>query len=399
MKTVFEDPQFSFQLLRILGSAEVGQADVGECLSTAHRIKEGDFESWCREWLGTAQRVRAIADACIDKGHRASAADAYLRASSYFRTAEFFLHGNPGDPRIRELSDQSRRCFGEGLRLSGTGFQQVEIPYERTALPGAFYPAGAAGEPRSTLVVQTGFDGTMEELRPWAIAAVRRGMNCLTFEGPGQGRVIREQGLPFRPDWEKVVAPVIDCVVARPDVDASRIALMGLSFGGYLAPRAAAYEHRLAACIANGGILDFIGSRIPNGLTRSDFLDALRKNPEGVNRTIEEMAKSSSEIRWSVGNGMYTFRAESAAEWLLKSTQYELSDVVKHIRCPMLVIDSENESSFKGESKKLYDALICPKTWMFFSAEEGAEEHCQVGSPALSQQRILDWLEETLASV
>ncbi len=87
--------------------------------------------------------------------------------------------------------------------------------------------------------------------------AVERGYNCLLFEGPGQGEMIREQKIPFRYDWEKVVGPVIDFAEDLPQVDTDRIALMGISFGGYFAPRAAAFDDRIKVCIANGGIYDF----------------------------------------------------------------------------------------------------------------------------------------------
>ena len=62
MKVIFQDPTFSFQLLRTLGSTYYGGADIGECLSTAYRIKEGGFESWYTEWLATAERVNKYGD-------------------------------------------------------------------------------------------------------------------------------------------------------------------------------------------------------------------------------------------------------------------------------------------------------------------------------------------------
>jgi alpha-beta hydrolase superfamily lysophospholipase len=397
MKAVFDDPQFSFQMLRIIGSASVGGAEVGECLSTAYRIAEGDFESWYREWLSTAQRVNEIADGCLAAGHEVSAREAYFRACNYYRAAEFYLHGDPEDPRIKELSDKSIACFDEALHLSGDPLEKVDVPYEDTTLPGIFYLAAETGERRPVLILQTGFDGTMEELYSFAAAATRRGMHCLTFEGPGQGRVIRDQGLPFRPDWEKVVTPMVDYVLSRSDVDEKKVALMGLSFGGLLAPRGAAYEHRLAACIANGGVFDFMGSRIPEGMDRQVFVNYVKENPQQLDEGMKEMAKTNTELRWAMANGMYTFKASSPSEWFSKALQYELSGVAEKIGCPTLVIDSEEDTSFPGQAKKLYDALTCPKDFMLFTAEEGAEDHCQVGTPLLSQQRTLDWLQETFS--
>jgi hypothetical protein len=394
MKIKFEDPEFSFQFLRVVGSAASRQADVGECFATAEHIANGDFESWTRAWSQTASRLEATADACAAAGHRVSAHDTYLRATNYYRAAEFFLHGNPNDARIAELSGKSAYCFEAALRTGERPHAFVRLPYEGTTLPGIFYPAGEGR--RRTLIVNTGFDGTVDGLYPQAQAATLRGWNCLTFEGPGQGQAIRKQGLPFRPDWEHVISPVIDYLVARPDVDADRIALLGLSFGGYLAPRAAAFEKRLVACVANGGVMSFLGPRVPKATTLEQFAHALRENPEGINTTLRAQASHSVTARWGQENGQYTFGASSPAEWLTKLLDYDLTAVAAQIRCPMLVVDVEKEHSFPGEAKKLYDALTCPKTWLYFTDDEGAGDHCQTGSPALSQQRIFDWLDETV---
>jgi alpha-beta hydrolase superfamily lysophospholipase len=394
MKVKFKDPQFSFQFLRVLGSAASRQADVGECFATADRIVEGNFESWTREWTRTADRVAAGALKSAEANHPVSAADAYLRAANYYRAAEFYLHGTPDDPRIQELTGRSAHCFREGLRHGGIAHEYVEIPYEGTTLPGIFYAAGKGKGP--VLIAQTGFDGTIDGLFPWAQAAVRRGWHCLTFEGPGQGRVIRKQGLPFRPDWEHVVTPVVDYLTGRPEIDPQKIALLGVSFGGYLAPRAAAFEKRLTACIANGGVMDFNGPRIPKNSTRAQFAAWINDHPDQLNAAMRKLAASDASARWSQENGLYTFHAATPVEWMQKLLAYDLTPVVGQITCPMLVVDVESENSFPGEARKLYDALACPKTWLYFTEEEWAGDHCQTGSPALAQQKIFDWLQETV---
>jgi alpha-beta hydrolase superfamily lysophospholipase len=394
MQVKFKDAEFSFQLLRVLGSAATRQADVGEALAVADRIVEGDFESWFREWSTLAARLEAAADASLAAGHGVSASDTYLRAGNYYRAAEFYLHGDSRDPRIAELSGRSARCFLAALKSGDRPYELAAIPYEGTTLPGIFFSAGAGK--RRTLIVQTGFDGTMSGMLPWAIAATRRGWHCLTFEGPGQGEVIRKQGLPFRPDWERVIGPVIDHLSARSDVDAKRIALLGSSFGGFLAPRAAAYEARLAACVANGGVMSFLGSRVPKGLTLERFVHAIEHEPDRINAAMREQAAHSSQARWSQENGQFTFQASSPAAWLRKALDYDMSPHAKNVRCPTLVIDVEHENSFPGQARPLFDALTCPKTWLYFSEAEGAGDHCQTGSPGLSQQRIFDWLDETV---
>ncbi len=260
MKIIFQDPTFSLQLLRALSETYYRGADVGECLSTAYRITEGDFESWHKEWLKTAKRIQSYADECLAKGHAISARDAYLRASNYYRVSEFMLI-DPQDPRIQITWGNSKECFSKAAALFPFYVESIEIPYKQGAmLPGYFYhnskksvydintdegmKSKETGNKlsRPTIIVHGGFDSTLEELYSSSAApALERGYNCLTFEGPGQGGVIRKQNIPFRYDWEEVVTPVIDYAIRRKEefgIDVNQIALMGISMGGYLAARA-----------------------------------------------------------------------------------------------------------------------------------------------------------------
>ena len=206
MKIIFDDPTFSFEMLRTLSYAVEKGADIGECLKTGYRIKEGDEESWYREWLKIAEFTEKIAEKSLNGGHKVSAREAYLRTCNYYRCAEFFIHQDPDDPRIKELSSKSRKCFQKAGELYYPKFEVLEIPYESTTLPAYFIKADNTTQPRSTIIYTAGFDGTGEELYfARGAAAIRRGYNCLLFEGPGQGRVIRERKLKFRPDWEVVL--------------------------------------------------------------------------------------------------------------------------------------------------------------------------------------------------
>jgi hypothetical protein len=88
------------------------------------------------------------------------------------------------------------------------------------------------------------------------VAASARGYRWMTFDGPGQQAALMEQGIPFRPAWEAVLTPVVDAMVARPDVDDGRLALIGVSQAGFLVPRALAFEHRFAVAVADPGVVD-----------------------------------------------------------------------------------------------------------------------------------------------
>ena len=250
------------------------------------------------------------------------------------------------------------------------------------------------------MIVHTGFDGTGEELYfGVAASALQRGYNCLIFEGPGQGSVVRVQKLYFRPDWEKVVTPVVDYALTRPEIEPSRMALIGISLGGYLAPRAACYEHRIAACIADGGVFDAFMGTMGGPESRDEVIEYCKEDPEAFNEDIMKDAELDTGLRWAIDNGMFTFGVSSPAAWILKTADFTLEGITDGISCPLLVIQSEDDPNFPGQAQKLYDAVTCPKTYMLFTEEEGAQYHCQMGAKAIFSQKVFDWLDETFASL
>ncbi|MGE0243804.1 MAG: alpha/beta hydrolase family protein [Nitrososphaeraceae archaeon] len=403
MKVVFQDPLFSFQTLRVIGSSYYGGADIGECLSTANRIKEGDFESWYTEWLKTANRIQKYAEECNSSKHTVSACQAYLRASSYYRTAEFFLHENPNDSRLLETWQASVDTFLKAAGLFTHHFQEIEIPYEGTTIPGYFYkPSKEVGKndvQRPTFIIHTGFDGTQEELYSQSVlAALQRGYNCLTFEGPGQGRVIRKQKIPFRYDWEKVVTPVIDYALDNLEgIYPNKIALMGISLGGYLAARAAAFEPRLSACVLNDGVYDLSESFV--GKFRKTPLESIMTstNADLINAAVSVTMAMNSSARWGYTHGMWAFGVTTPFEIIQKTLDYNLKGIAEKIKCPTLVMEAERDESFPGQPEMVYDSLIgcSTKKFLKFTEEEGAEDHCHVGALSLANQRIIDWLDDT----
>ena len=396
-KILFADPLYDFQLQRALGYTLSGGADINECLYTARDIKAGDDESWYAAWRATGGRIYAIGEKCSAKGHRVSARQAFLRASNYFRTAEFFLHRHPRDPRILKTWGLSRQAFRRAAALMDHPVEVIKIPYEGTTLPGYFCRPDASPKPRKTIILQTGFDGTGEELYlEVAFFALKRGYNVLIFEGPGQGGALREQHLYFRPDWEKVVTPVVNYALTRPEIDPKRLTLWGISMGGYLAPRAAAFEPRLAALIANTGIYDAAanksqGKKPGDRLTRKE----LEQEPEKINQAIRRIMQGSTLMRWYINQGMFAFGKKSPGAFLLALQDYNLKGVAPRIKCPTLVVDNEGDLFLHGQARRLYDALTCPKTYILFTRRDMAASHCQMGALAISNQRILDWLDQT----
>jgi pimeloyl-ACP methyl ester carboxylesterase len=396
MKVTFKDDSFAFEFVRNLGFMYYGGVDLGEMMATAAHIEDGDFESWFTEWDKLARRLLSRADASLAAGHLASARGAYLRASSYFRTAEFYLHGNPADPRILSESRASQKAYAQGAKLSGPTWEAVQIPYEGTLLPGYFYKVDDSGKPRPTLIFHGGYDSSVEELFYFGAAgAIQRGYNCLTFDGPGQGAPIREQKLYHRYDWEAVVTPAVDYALTRYDVDGDNLALMGMSLGGYFAARAAAFEHRFRAAIFFDGLYDFydsVRSTLPKeAIAALDVGDSIR----GEKIIYKEM-QNNTNLRWYVTQGVWSFGVPSIAEFVTKTKQLTMAGIAQQIQCPCLVLEAEGDMFFANQPQKIYDALVAPKQLFKFTKEEGAENHCQSGALSYFHEVAFNWLDQTL---
>jgi pimeloyl-ACP methyl ester carboxylesterase len=396
MKVAFKDNLFAFEFVRNLGFVYYGGADIGEMMAAAGRIKEGNFESWFTEWDKVARRISSRADDSLGAGHMASAREAYLRASTYFRMAEFYLHGDPADPRILSASRASQKAYAEAAKLTGQTWEPVEIPYEGTTLPGYFYKVDNSGKPRPTMIFHGGFDSSVEELFYFgAAAAIQRGYNCLTFDGPGQGAPMREQKLPFRYDWEAVVTPAVDYALTRPDVDEGNLVLMGMSMGGYLAARAVAFEQRFRAAVFFDGLYDLHES--VQGMLPHEAVAAIdADNTVEFERIVRKGMENNTSLRWAMTQGVWSFGASSITDFMTKTKQFTIDGVVGQIQCPSLVLEGEGDMFFPNQPQQVYDALQAPKRLFRFTSEDGAENHCQSGALAYLHEVVFNWLDETL---
>jgi pimeloyl-ACP methyl ester carboxylesterase len=397
VKFLFDNESFSFETLRAAGFANYGGAELGEVIVTARAIPEGDEPAWHREWKATAERVLGLALQSRDMRQNISAREGFLRASSYFRTAEFFLRDHPAtDPEVVYLSGKSGEAFSMAAKLFDAPVEAVPIPYLDTTLPAYLFVADDSGAPRPTIVYNSGFDSTLEESYfAIAAAALLRGYNVLAFDGPGQGAALRKQGLVFRPDWEAVVTPVLDYAVTRAEIDPTRMVLFGYSLGGYLVARAAAFEHRVAALVLDDGIYDFhdaFARAMPPFLMQwiNDKRDDIAEPVLAV------MMSASSQVRWGLQNGMWAMGADTAAEYLRMTTAYTLEGVADQITCPTLIMDADNDQFLKGQPEYVHQNLSAPTTLITLREVDGAGEHCHMGAMSRLHQCIFDWLAETL---
>ena len=392
----FADEGFEFAALQVLGATAYRMAETGEVLATVQRIQNGDADSWFDEWMATAKRVHALAEDAEKAGHIASARDAYLRAAVYAGSAFFYVLATQDPGRELATWRWHRAAFDKAMRLWPTPVEKVDVPYEGTHLHGYFWSAGA--ERRPVVILVNGSDGPVSDmLSAGAVDAVARGYHAITVDGPGQGYALYEQGLYFRHDWEAVVTPIVDFLLKRPDVDPARIVLAGLSQAGYWVPRAAAYEHRIAAAIADPGVV-----RVGDSWTRHFPPELLQMIDAGQTAEFDQvMAQVTAQdptVKLTAAKRLEPYGTTSTAAVLTELKVWDLTDDAPKITCPILITSPEDEQFWPGQSQELYDLVTAPgKTLTSFTATEGANWHCEPMAPQVRAQRIFDWLDTVLA--
>jgi hypothetical protein len=374
-------------------------ADFGECMTTVGRVPDGDVDGWHREWVATGDRIAAIGDASAAAGYPVSARGVLPRLqllSCLLSPALRRADRSPAGRRLRSGDgDISEGCRVErhphrGGRDSLRGDHSARVLRHR----------GRFRRPRPTIVHTNGYDSTIQEMYfAHAPAAIRRGYNVLLYDGPGQGRNLIKDGIHIRPDWENVVRPVIDYALTRPEIDRDRIVLAGWSFGGFLAPRVASFEHRIAALVADPGqwdereaflralpLTDEQKAAFPNiDPALLDPFDAWLNGPD-----------APPMLHWVfIQRGLWANGVDNLYDYIVDMPRYEFSPVAKNIACPTFVAQAMDDP-IADFAPKLYEAITQPKVLVPFTAAEGASMHTEALARTLYEQRMFDWLDQTL---
>lgn len=231
-------------------------------LATLDRVTDGDPQGWFDAWTQMAADLTTRGGEALRRGHPETASWAFLAAAEYYAKALVFVDGLADQSVLLPTFRAGRNCWEKVVDASQGRFVRTQVPYEETPLPGYLLRPDDTGAARPTLVMTNGSDGSLPGLVGYGAAeAIGRGWNAFLFDGPGQQSMLFEHGMPFRYDWEAVLAPVIDFLTERRDVDASALASYGISQGGYWITRALAFERRMVAAVADPGVVDVSPAR------------------------------------------------------------------------------------------------------------------------------------------
>jgi len=381
-----------------------GGADFGEVEAVANAIGDGDDSAYYEAFSAAGDRLVAEAEATLSRGHVGSARELFLRASAFHAASFHPLYGAPVDPRILDVYARQMAAFDRGLALGPHPTAPLSIPFEGATLNGYFIAAqGFEREVRPLIIFNNGYDATLTDVYfASAVAASRRGFHSLMFDGPGQGGMLYQQGLPLRPDWEVVINAVVDFAQTLPLVDLRRIALSGGSLGGHLAPRGASGEPRLAALVADPGTWSIAGGfrqvimhafKLP-----AEAVADLGRLDQAIIDKADAMIRSNPTLNWKiVKRGFWVHGVDNLRDYLASAELFTMKGRAELIRCPTLITMAEKDM-LAADAEAFYEALTCPKTLMHFTAAEGAGGHCEMGNRSLFNRRMLDWLDEQFAA-
>lgn len=352
------------------------------CRPLRELAKEGaDFgtKDFMSAWSEIADQLEQQANESERAGHLRTAGQKYLRAAGYVSQAE----------RMQSASDPGRNVvYQHCLDLTQKAFElldpattRVEVPFEGSSLPAYFMDASRGGDPVPVMVMWNGLDSTKEHMYasgfPTELSA--RGISTLMVDCPGSGEALRMRGLTARITTEDWAAACVDYLETRSDVRSDRIGLVGWSLGGYYAPRAAAFERRLALCVAWGANHNW---------------GAVQK------RRLQREGENPVPHYWD--HVMWVWGEQEIDSFIKVAEDAHLDGVVEQIECPFLITHGANDRQIPVEyAHRSYDQAVnaAARELRIFTSEEGANEHIGLDHLSHVGTFIADWISDTFRDI
>jgi dipeptidyl aminopeptidase/acylaminoacyl peptidase len=315
------------------------------------------FDSWCKAWSERAAHHEQLGREALARGHFLTAGECLQRAGVYYHFAAFlFVHDVPQMKAAHMKAVECRQAALPHLKPSG---ERVQIPYEGKMLAGILRKPAGYDKP-AVVVMAVGLDSTKEEGDAYEAPFLARGMATLMFDGPGQGE--GQYDFAIRGDYEVPVKAVLDYVATRRDLDSMRVGMWGVSLGGYYAPRAAAFDKRIKACIALGGPFDWGAAW--DGLP--------------------ELTREAFRVR---------SHCETQDEARAKAATLSLEGIAQNITCPVFIVNGRLDRIVPAaDAERLAREVKGPATLMMI--EDG--NHIATNRAYRWRSQSADWMGEQL---
>ena len=367
-----ENEAFNFQLNRFYSQGVFGKE---ELMEIGGRID--GFESWIRLFK--------------ELGEEAEKEKEYLRAATCYRAAQFYtLSGEKnekGEDLKLALYEKCRKLFDQHYS-SYPEIQYTQIPFEDYKLP-VYY--SVCDEPKGEIVIHGGYDSIVQEFLILLSCFHKLGYSVYFFEGPGQGEVLMRYGIRMTEKWEYCTSAVLDHFGLKD------VTLIGISLGGYLAPRAAAYEKRISRVVMYDLIYDFYGAILAKMGKRAKFFDHLTRHPGSLFwKLMDRKLRENYFTNWLLKQGYAIYEGvHTPCEYFNHIRRFNTREISELITQDVLVLAGEADLYtvfYEEQLKALKNARSV--TGRLFTKEDQADHHCQVGNMGLLLQTILQWIEE-----
>ncbi len=376
-----------------LNQVQYDGAAVGEIYNVASRIDERKGLSWIEEWSKEADRVSEHAETLLESEHRFSAANAFLRAYTYYRTAHLATDPRNYAAQLEATYEGLTRSYARFAELSDVRMESVEVPLRSEGpaaaakLRGWFFHTTNAAEAatKPTLLWLNGAESIAEDAYWWCAAeGIRRGFDVLAVDLPGDSATrIENSNILLDGAGDRGVLSAVDYALARPDVDSDAFFVYGISMGGYRAGRLAQIDDRATGIIANAPML----------------------NASGVLAAVKDIHKMPREAHGWAYRMFWQYGIDTRQP--LKLALEELVDGVwgrfvvdpSSISVPFLTMAGENELGHEGidQAKAFHERSGSPaKQLRITTAAEGAGAHCQLDNFPLARQIVFDWIEDRM---
>jgi pimeloyl-ACP methyl ester carboxylesterase len=376
------EPNMDYQFNRVWS---VCGGDLDEIREAAGKVMT--LEDWSEAFFALADKAKG--------GGRAK------NAAAYYRAANFYL--NPDDPRKRETYETYVSMVRDSVseEFAAGAIEETMVPYERGFLPVWRMKPGRNAPnigSSNTIVFHLGYDSLKEELLPVLRLFSKAGFDTYLFEGPGQGEALYRHGIRMTHRWEKPVKAILDFL------SLDDVTLIGLSLGGYLAPRAAAFETRIKRVVAWGVLYDFfdvVVSRRGKGLEAFLRASLRLKARSLVNGILKRKMAKDTYARWGVEHGMNVFGVATPFAYFNELLKYSMKEISHLVGQDFLLLGSAKDHFIpSGDFAKQLDALdsVRSLTARKFTAFENADNHVQFGNLPLAVKFIGDWIKERIGS-
>ena len=310
------------------------------------------WEDWCAAWSARAKVHEDLGRQALSENYKLTASEHLIRAAIYYHFAKFVFVQDTSQMRAAHM--KAVECYRDGVAHARPPGERVEFDYGKHKLTGVLRKPNLSNNP--VLIMAPGLDSTKEEIHAYEEPFLARGIAVLAIDGPGQGEA--EYDVPICGDYERAAAAAVDWIEGRKDLNAAKIGIWGVSLGGYYAPRAAAYEKRIKACIALSGPFEW--DRIWDGL------------PELTRETFRVRSHSKDETQ-----------ARAVAKTLT------MKEAAPRIRCPIFIVTGRQDRLVPAShAEQLAKAVSGPVELMV--VEDGG--HNANNRPYRYRSRTADWL-------